>query len=85
MTSFKGIYFCSQCFVQFPGLNDDGIRLYSELATKFNKAYQFWYGPTRPLLIVCHPATIKVVAMGTNDKSEFYDKSIPWLGKWLYE
>ncbi|XP_025224098.1 phylloquinone omega-hydroxylase CYP4F11 [Theropithecus gelada] len=88
-----------QCFPQPPkqswfwghlGLvtpTEEGMKKVTQLVATYPQGFKFWMGPTFPLLILCHPDTIRPItsasaAVAPKDMI-FYGSLKPWLGDGL--
>ncbi|XP_008985703.3 cytochrome P450 4F11 [Callithrix jacchus] len=88
-----------QCFPQPPKLNwfwghqglatptEEGVKKFIQLVATYPQSFKLWLGPTFPLLILCHPDTVRSItsasaAVAPKDML-FYGFLKPWLGDGL--
>lgn len=72
--------------LMYPGPNEEGLRFQMERCDKFPKFHLLWIS-FRPLLIVHHPETVKVLLKSTEPKPRqlgtVYILGLDWLGEGL--
>nr|XP_010328491.2 cytochrome P450 4F11-like [Saimiri boliviensis boliviensis]XP_039322761.1 cytochrome P450 4F11-like [Saimiri boliviensis boliviensis] len=88
-----------QCFPHPPKLNwfwghqgltaptEEGVKRLIQLVTTYPQGFKLWLGPTLPLLVLCHPDTVRAItsasaAVAPKDML-FYGFLKPWMGDGL--
>uniref|UniRef100_A0A2K5E2G4 Cytochrome P450 family 4 subfamily F member 11 n=1 Tax=Aotus nancymaae TaxID=37293 RepID=A0A2K5E2G4_AOTNA len=66
---------------------EEGVKKFIQLVTTYPQGFKLWLGPTFPLLILCHPDTVRAItsasaAVAPKDML-FYGFLKPWLGDGL--
>ena len=76
------------CKFQIPGLNEKQVPYIKSLVAKYKRAWRMWLGPVVPIVTLCHPETVKVLAKSEEPK---FTEAItgyvllkPWLGNVPY-
>ncbi|XP_074240560.1 cytochrome P450 4F11-like isoform X3 [Saimiri boliviensis] len=66
---------------------EEGVKRLIQLVTTYPQGFKLWLGPTFPLLVLCHPDTVRAItsasaAVAPKNKV-FYDSVKPWMGDGL--
>ena len=67
-----------------PGFDEKQVGYFKSMSAKYNRAWRHWIGPLMPILNLCHPETIKVLAK--TEEPKFTEAinghvlAMPWFG-----
>lgn len=71
----------------YPGPNEAGLKFQMERCSKYPKLHRIWIGFVRPIVVVHHPDTMKVILKTSEPKPRglgtVYMMGIDWLGEGL--
>ena len=72
------------CKFQIPGLDDRQVPYAKRMVAKYKRAWRMWVGPVVPIVSLCHPETVKVLAKSEEPKfteaTTGYVLGKPWIG-----
>lgn len=61
-----------------------GLQFHEKCAEEFKTCYRLWFGPLKPLVVLCHPETVKVIQSSNAPKEKLvYNLVRPFIGDGL--